>query len=237
LELKTKLAIIEKAFKMTDESQSLDQTLDQTLNKTDFGHMINENKTAILIGAAIIVALIVGFSVYSSQSEKAYQESLSEAYVFEQEVLSAYNEDKIKSDVFIQKVKELPANVKGTNTIVPALFVSLDKLVKDGKEKEAITILENWKTNYSGGTFMAYFMGLKLAPLYEDNQMYDKAIDLLQTMISSKVEVVKARLYLDLGRIYLKKGNKEKANENFNFIISNYKDSEFAQTATLYLGK
>ncbi len=222
---------------MTDESQSLDQTLDQTLNKTDFGHMINENKVGILIAGAVLVAAIIGFSLYSTQSEKAYQKSLSEAYVFEQDVLNAFNQDKINADEFIKKIKELPANVKGTNAIVPALFVSLDKLVKDGKQKEAIEILENWKANYSSGTFMSYFMGLKLAPLYEDNQMYDKAIDLLQSMIASKVEVVKARLYLNLGRIYLKKGDKSKAEENFNFIITNYKDSEFAKTATLYLGK
>jgi len=222
---------------MTEESQTLDQTLDQTLNKTDFGHVINENKKPILVAGVVFLLAIAAFSIYKNQSGKAYQTQLEQAFVFETEVLAAYNDGKIKTDDFLIKVKAMPSDIKGSNTLVPALFVSLDKLVEEGKTTEAIVILESWKPSFAKGTFMSYFIGLKLLPLLEDTNAYDKSIDLLTDLIASKIEISKGKMYLDLGRIYLKKGDKVKADENFQFVIDNHKDTEFAKLANLYLGK
>jgi predicted negative regulator of RcsB-dependent stress response len=234
---RTKIQISIKVIKMTDENQTLDQTLDQTLNKTDFGTVINENKKPILIAGIVILIAIVAYSVFNNQSQKAYQTTLAEAYSFDKEVITAFNEDKIKSDVFLTKMKAMPAHIKGTASIVPSLFASIDKLIAESKTAEAITILESWNKNFSKGSFSSYFMGLKLAPLYEDAQSYDKAIDVLQGLVSSQINISKDRVYLDLGRIYSKKGDATKAAENFNFILKNFKDSESAKMAKLYLGK
>lgn len=222
---------------MTDETQSLDQTLDQTLNKTDFGHIINENKKPILVTGVVVIIAIIAFSVYSNQSKKAYQASLSAAYTFEQEVITPFNTDKIKSEEFINKMKELPAHIKGTATLMPSLFQAIDKLVEQKKNEDALTILESWKNNFSQSSMMSYFVGIKLVPLYEELRKYDQAIDTLQGLIATKVTIIKARLYIDLGRIYLKKGDKTKAMESFNYVVENYKDSEFAKIAKLYINK
>ena len=91
--------------------------------------------------------------------------------------------------------------------------------------------------SFANGSFMSYFVGLKLLPLLEDAKAYDKSIELLTELVASKIDISKGKLYLDLGRVYLKKGNKEKADENFQFVIDNHKDTEFAKLANLYLGK
>ena len=222
---------------MTDESQSLDQTLDQTLNQTDFGSVINDNKKIIIGIGLVIVISIIAYSFYSNQSKKAYQASLVEAYTFESEVVIPFNEGKINSTEFLSKVGSLPAHIKGTSSLVPSLFTAIDKITKEGKEKEAIEILESWKANFAKSSFMTYFISLKLAPLYENSNEYDKAIDLLQNLIASKIDIMKSRAYLDIGRIYMKKGDKDLAQTNFKFIIENYKDSESAKLANLYLNQ
>ena len=220
---------------MTDETQTLDQTLDQTLNKTDFGHMINENKKPILIAGAVLVVAIIAYSFYSNQSKKAYQKSLTESYTFEKEVVIPFNEGKIKSDEFLSKMKELPSHVKGTSALVPSILQATDKLIEGGKSTEAMSLLESWQVNFSKSSYMFFFIGLKLAPLYEDANNHDKVISTLESLIASKIDIVKGKLYLDLGRIYLKKGNKEKAKENFKYVLEKYADSDAAKLSKTYL--
>jgi hypothetical protein len=43
------------------------------------------------------------------------------------------------------------------------------------------------------------------------------------------------KLYLDLGRLYLSAGNKEKAKVNLQYLVDNGKDAEFMKIARLYL--
>lgn len=220
---------------MTDESQTLDQTLDQTLEKTDLGHLINENKKLIMIILAVVVALIVGFSIYNHQAKKTYNENLGQVFAFQKDVIDQFNTKKITDVEFIEKVKAMPSNLTGQPTLVPGLFTSLNTLVANGKTVEVISILETWVAKFSTASYMYYFIGLKLAPLYEDTTQHDKAINILQSLIASKVDVIKSRLYLDMGRVYLKKDEKVKAKENFEFITKNFKDTEMSKIAKLYL--
>jgi len=217
----------------TDETQ----TLEETLNKTDFGHMINENKKPILIGAFIVVALILGFSIYKSQSESKLNEALSDAYTFRVDVLDAYSADKVKKEIVLEKLISLPTNLVGQASLVPALLKAVDKLAQDGLVKESVAVLENWQSKFNKNEYMFYFVGLKLAAFYENASENTKAITLLEQLLASKKDSAKAKIYLDLGRLYLLTDNKEKAKSNLNFVINNHKDSEYAKIAKLYIGQ
>jgi capsular polysaccharide biosynthesis protein len=59
------------------------QTLEQALEKTDLGHVINENKKLILILAGVVVVLIVIFSFWKYQANKTLENNLSEVYAFQ----------------------------------------------------------------------------------------------------------------------------------------------------------
>ena len=66
------------------------ETLDQTLEKTDFGHMINENKKGILIGGLIILLTIVGYSLIRHQNMKSNESFLAKIYEFEAQTITPF---------------------------------------------------------------------------------------------------------------------------------------------------
>lgn len=222
---------------MNDKTQTIDQTLEQTLERTDLGHVINENKKGILVAGVIIVIAVIAFAFYSHQKEQSYIDNLSQVYAFEQDVIQKYNDKKLSDDEFIAKIKAMPSHLTGQATLVPSLFVALDKLIENGKSLEVSQVLESWAIHFNTTSYMYYFIGLKLAPLYENQTEYDKAINIYQNLIASKIDLTKARLYLDLGRIYLKKGDASKARENFEFINKKFEGSEASKLADLYLQK
>ena len=54
-------------------------------------------------------------------------------------------------------------------------------------------------------------------------------------MNASSVTLMESKVYLDLGRIYLKMGKKEDAMINFKYVVDHFSDSNFAKIAKLYL--
>lgn len=211
------------------------QTLEQTLEKTDFGHVINENKKGILIAAAVLVVLIAGFSIWNHQSKKSYENNLTQVYTFKIDVVDKYVDGKLDEKDFLTKINSLPANLKGQATLVPSLFKAVDKLNTAGKTKEAVTILEGWTEQFNKGSYNFFFIAMKLAPMYENAGELDKAIALTQKLIASSIEVSKAQNYLNLGRLYIQKDDKVKAKESFDFILKNHDKSQAAKLAKLYL--
>lgn len=211
------------------------QTLEQTLEKTDFGHVINENKKGILIAAGVIIALIIGYSIWSHQANKSYENNLAQVYTFRVNTVDKYVDGKMEEAEFLKKMSSLPANLKGQATLIPSLFKAIDKLVKDGKKAEALGILESWSDQFNKGSYTFYFVAMKLAPMYENAGKLDKAIALTQKLVGSQINVAKALNYLNLGRLYLAKGDNAKAKENFDYILQNFDKSESAKLAKLYL--
>lgn len=211
------------------------QTLEQTLEKTDFGHVINENKKSILIAAAVLIVLIGGYSVWNQMAKKKYEDNLAQVYTFKTDVVDKYVDGKLKEDEFLTKINALPAHLKGQPTLLPSLFAAIDKLVKSNKTKEAVAILEGWSSQFNKGSFNFFFVGMRLAPMYENIGEVDKSIAITQKLIASSIDVAKAQNYLNLGRLYMSKGDNTKAKENFDYILKNYDNSQAAKLAKLYL--
>lgn len=211
------------------------QTLEQTLEKTDFGHVINENKKGILIGAAVLVLLISAYSIWNYQSNKSYENNLTQVYTFKSEVVDSFVAGKLTEADFLTKINSLPAHLKGQATLIPSLFKAIDKLTLAGKNKEAVAILEGWTGEFNKGSYNFFFIAMKLAPMYENAGEVDKAIALTQKLIASNIEVSKAQNYLNLGRLYMQKNDNAKAKESFDFILKNHDKSQAAKLAKLYL--
>ena len=217
------------------------QTLEQTLERTDLGHVINENKKSILIAAGVIVVLIIGYSIYNYQAKKSYQDNLAQVYAFQVETVDKYlstkadDKNALSDEDFIAKMNALPAHIKGQPSLIPSLFEAVDKLNKNNKTKEAITILEGWAEQFNKSSYNFFFIAMKLAPMYENTGEVDKALALTQKLISSKIEVNRAQNYLNLGRLQMLKGDKVKAKESFDFILNNHDKTQAAKLAKLYL--
>ncbi len=72
--------------------------------------------------------------------------------------------------------------------------------------------------------------------MYEDLGKNAEAVEVLKTISKSKTDAFPGKTYLDLGRIYLKLNDKEKAKASFQYVLDKAKDdAEFVKMAKLYL--
>ena len=75
-----------------------------------------------------------------------------------------------------------------------------------------------------------------MAALYEDMGKFNESYKVLQDMLKSPVKLLESKVYLDLGRIHLKRGEKEKAKTTFQYVIDNGKSGDdVVKMARLYM--
>ena len=218
---------------MANEPQA--QTLDETLNKTDLGHVINENKKPIMIAGVIIVLAIIAVTIYKNQSNQKANELLNDAYKFESSVIAPYMKGDIESDSAVKSLLNAKSELVGNPNLVPAILEASAKLESEGKVAEATQVLQVWLNEFSAGSQMYLFIATKLAPMYEDAGNADKAIEIYEALVGANYEVLQAKMYLELGRLYLAKGNNDKAKSFLGHVIENHESTEYAKYARLYL--
>jgi predicted negative regulator of RcsB-dependent stress response len=83
---------------------------------------------------------------------------------------------------------------------------------------------------------LAFFLNLQRAVIQEKLGKTDEAIASLQK-ISGKDSFMPARVGVELGRLYLQKGDKGKAQSQLENVISTYPNDSEAKMAKLYLGQ
>jgi len=222
---------------MTEETQ----TLEQTLEKTDLGHFVNTNKNAIMILGVVVLALIASFSIYKHKVDKTYQEALGAVHKFQSENVTPFLEKKELAQADIDKaisdLKNAPVEVVKNPNFLAVLFDVTRKIEQEKTDVNAslIPVYEAVIKNYRPKEYAYFFLSLKLSVLYEDAGKVDDAIKLLESIVSANHEILKSKIYLDLGRLYKQKGLADKARANFNFIITNDADSEYAKLAKLFV--
>ena len=121
--------------------------------------------------------------------------------------------------------------------LVPEVIKASDLLMGQSHLNEALEVLTLGQS-VSKNEYADYFILSRLSVVYEDLGQNQKAIETLEKMNSHSLKIFEGKNYLDMGRLYLKLGNKEKAKASFTFVIEKAKDeSEFVKIAKLYLSK
>lgn len=210
-------------------------SVEETLEKTDFGHVINENKKLILIGGVVIVVAIFIYSFYAQSRDSQSNLELANAYDFKANVIDKYTDKKIKADEFVKQMKTMPSSIKGEVSILPSVLVATKDLALEGKKEEAKDILLSWQTNFSKGSYSHFFTTFNLTQIYDDLGKTDEAIDLLQELKKGSIDLLKSKILLDLARLQISKNQNEEARNNLNIIIKDYKDSAEVKDAKFYL--
>lgn len=222
---------------MAEETQSLEQTLENT----GLGHFVNTNKDSILIGVGILLAAIIGISVYQHNIEKNDQALLNQLYQFNSQNITAFleqdKESKVTEDQVIEALTNAKLELVQSPNFLPTLFDVTRKLEDSGSAVKLIPVFEKVIAEYKPNEYGYLFLGLKLAVFYENNENLDKAISTLETLVSANHDIVKTKVYLDLGRLYKKTGQKDKAKSNFDYIVKNEKNAEYVKLAKLFLSQ
>jgi len=219
---------------MAQETQAQTMNLDETLNKTDFGHFVNTNKKPIIVGFIIALILVVIVSVVKVQKDKAQAQTLNNVFSVSESIVGAYIKGDLKADEYLTKFKTINDSVLKSSAFTPSLLEANAKLITDGKVVEASEQLETVLTKI-GKSELAYFLQIRLAPLYENQGANDKALKLYEKLAQSGKDLLAGKIYLDLARLYAKTGDNDKAKKNFEFVIKNHADTEYAKLAKLYL--
>lgn len=220
------------------EAQSMEETLDSTLEKTDLGHIINENKKAVLAAAAVIIIALLGYVVVSKIQASKHQEMLAQAYQVETSVFEPYLTDKIKADEFVTKLNSLDPVVFEDVSIYASLLAGLEKLHTDGKlTTDLMDKAQTWLDKQDKRSDVYLLAGLGYAALWEDLGNNDKALAIYENLIKRSNTLLKDKIFFNAGRMYMKKGDKENATKHFEYLFKEHKDSYYAKMARLYLSE
>lgn len=219
------------------------QTLEQTLEKTDFGHFVNQNKKNILIGLVVILVGIGAFSFFQHNSKVQANKALAEIYSYQDSKITPLLKKAPKDITAEDKESLLVALEKApmeffseANFLASALNIS--SLLNDKEYAARLTpIFERFLKHTKASDTKMFFIVNKLAVNYENSAQNEKAIETLEKLVAMEMPVLKAKIYLDLGRLYKKTGNLDKARANFNYVVEKHEDSEYAKMAKLYLSQ
>ena len=213
-------------------------SVEETLNKTDLGHVINENKKPILIIGAIILALILAYSVMVQVKDSQRIEDLDKAFAVETSLFTPFLEGKEKPKTFSERLLNMENEYHAHPTLTPAFLTAMNKLIEDkAMTKEVVDFSKKWisKMNHKGNLYI--LSGIRVAAILEDRGRADEGIEILQGMISNNVDFLTDKIHFELGRMLLAKGQKDKAREHLQKVVDAEAPSEFKTMAKIYLNE
>lgn len=214
--------------------------INEILTETKAQSFLVQNKVAVYSVIGLIVASIVGFGLFKTFADKSQSAYNAKIYAFETTVLKDY----LANPIDAKAAKTLESGVQALHLemgeylgLLPTVIKASDALVANAHLPEARAILVIGE-KISNDDYSDYFILSRQAVVYEDMGEDKLAIETLEKMTSQSVKIFEGKTYLDLGRLYLKTGNKEKAKKSFTFVVEKAKDeAEFVKIAQLYLSK
>lgn len=212
------------------------RNIDQIMNEGDVDSFLAKNKTTLVTGLIIVVLAVLGVGLYTTTASKSKAEYNSKIYAFESTTLKEFSEKSAPATI-VEALKGLHKEVGNYAGLVPAVIKTSDVLMAQNHLNEALEVLSIGQ-NVSKNDYADYFILSRLAVVYEDLGQDQKAVETLEQMNGQSVKIFEGKNYLDLGRLYLKMGNKEKAKVSFTYVVEKAKDeTEFVKIAKLYLAK
>lgn len=234
-------------------TQEQTQSLEQTLERTDFGHFVNQNKKTVLILSAVIVIGVLSYTIFNYQSSKADQKKLAELYQVSESVETILEPTRLKApqvgvkneepkkltqedaQKLIGLVNNMSVDIAKMPSTVPLVLSVLNEIERAELEVDTTAVLEKYIKYYSPKESIYLYLGFKLAVVYENAGNTKGAIDILEKMVAANTKILEAKIYLDLGRLYLAEGQADKAKANFEYITKNHANTEYSKLADLYM--
>lgn len=218
-------------------TQEQAQTLDETLNKTDFGQVVNENKKPIIVIGILILVGAIAYSFISHNSNANRKDNLAQVYKINTTAFDAYVSGNIDSSILMKKIKEISPELVAHPNLMPNFLAALNKLETEKQiSDEYVAIAMDWVNRIPKASFLYLLSALRVSAIAEDAGKRAVAIELLEKAIVKKDGLLQDKVRFELGRMYKESGDDVKAKENFDVLVNEYPNSEFATYAKYYLG-
>ncbi len=209
-------------------------TLEQTLNKTDFGHTLYENRKVFFAALIAVLVCSLGYVVWKQQSHKSAQTASLKVFEFQNGTWADVKSGKVPATDLTKTFDSLDDAAKKSPVMVPVALEMGKFLYDKGQYADAEAILSKVDTKHPVSSF---FIGMQRAAILEKLGKTDEAIAVLEPMAQNKEALMPAKISLDLGRLYLVKGEKGKAQTQFDYIINTFPNDDQAKLAKLYLSQ
>lgn len=222
---------------MSDATQTSSQTptLEQTLNRTDFGHFMFENRKVFFGALLAAVMAVLAFIGWKQMQEASSLERSMKVFEFHTKTWEDAKSGKLTPQELVQKYSALPSDVHSSAVMVPVALEMGKFLFDKGSYLEAETILA--KIDVSKLPLGKFFVGMQRYVVLEKLGKTDEAIATLEGVLKEESTFMKALVSVELGRLYLSKGEKGKAQTQFDYVVSTFPNDEHAKLAKLYLAQ
>ncbi|MBL6988318.1 MAG: tetratricopeptide repeat protein [Bacteriovoracaceae bacterium] len=204
----------------------------------DINGIIMEYKVQFISVVVLIFVAIVGYGIYSKYDSAQSEKLSAKIYSFTKGAYADYNAEKLQTPELMEKIFSLSEEVGSFVGLIPLIVEVSDKLIKQGKLDSARKLLEMGRERFlNENAYVKRFLLMRLAVVYEDLDRPSDAISVLEQINASSVKILEERVYFDLGRLYLKQGNKDKASVSLQHVVDNFASNDLAKIAALYLKK
>lgn len=208
-------------------------TLEQSLNKTDFGHTIYEYRKILL---ALMIAVLVGVTGWVLWNESKKSDALTNSvkvFEFQTKVWADAQAGKIKPEDLAKSFNDLDNDVQTSPVMMP-LALEMSKFLYEKNalaEAESVLAKIDGKITHPMG---AFFIGMQRSVILEKMGNLDGAIASLEALAKNKDALMPAKVSVELARLFIAKGDKNKAQTQLDYVISTFPNDEQAKIAKLY---
>ncbi len=222
---------------LNSKLQAHNTTIQSIMDEKDIFERVLAHKSLIIAGiCGLVLAVILG-AIYFQQREKNFKIHAGQVYQFSETAVKDYTEKKITADMYVSQFLTLKNSLGSFIGLAPLGIQVADQLTKDNQLASALKIL-NAIEGINTHEFMKYMIYSRKAVIFEDQNQYNESIDALLKLSGLSSKIFEAKTYMDLGRMYVKIGDKEKAKKSFEYVTSQHKDeAEFVKISKLYLGQ
>jgi predicted negative regulator of RcsB-dependent stress response len=211
--------------------------VDRELAQTEFGEWIVQNKAAVISAVLLIFVGIFGYGIFNHLQTKKHNEYASSLYNMVDTKLADFKAKKIDAAALKSAVNTTWEPMGGFAGAAPFIIQVADALAAEGNYQEAYDLVAAGATRISNRE-TGYFFNIRAAAFAEslDGQT-DAAIGHLKDILASGSKYFEGKIYLDLGRLYLKKKDTKLAKDSFQWVVDNGAEEEFKRMASIYLSE
>ena len=221
---------------MSEAIQTQTPTVEQTLNRTDLGHSIFEHRKSFF---GILIAVLLGttgFVLWNQAKKNSALETSVRVFEFQSGTWTEAKAGKVTAPELLKAFEGLDESTQSAPVMLPIALEMGKFLFEKGNLAEADAILAKvyGKTKHPISLF---FVGMQRVVILEKLGNADGAISILESLVQNKEVLMAAKLSVELGRLYLIKGEKGKAQTQFEYVLSTFPNDDQAKLAKLYLSQ
>lgn len=221
---------------MSEATQPQNPTLEQTLNKTDLGHVLYENRKVFMAALLAVLLGATGYVLWKQARHHSAVEDSREVFEFQSKVWTEAQAGKVTPADLVAAFGKLDKEIQTAPVMLPVVLEMGKFLFEKGNTEEANTILSTVGDAHKSPV-ANFFLSMQRVVVLEKLGKVDEAIAILEKLASNKDVVMPAKVSVELGRLNLMKGEKAKAQTQFDYVISTFPNDEQAKLAKLYLSK